>query len=108
MTILESLACMTPINIDTIIERICIERELDPEADYDLTYKDNTFYILALADLYYQLYLMPDMREQDITITLPERQYYFKRAQELYSKYEEDSFTGETWGYIGNKFNKIK
>ena len=108
MTILESLACMTKINIDNIIEKICIDRNLDSTAEYDVTYRLSIDYNLALADLYYQLYFMPDFKEQDISITFPERQYYFKRAQEIYSKYEETSFSGEIYGYIGNKFNKIK
>jgi len=108
MTIAESLSCMTKINIDNLIEKICIDRGLDSTLDYDATYRISANYNLVLADLYYELYMMPDLKEQDLTITLPERQYYFKRAQEIYAKYEEDSFTGETYGYVGNKFNKIK
>lgn len=108
MTIADSLSCMTKINIDNIIEKICIDRNLDSTLEYDATYRVSIDYNLALADLYYQLYLMPDMKEQDITITLPERQYYFKRAQEIYSKYEESSFTGEIFGFVGSKFNKVR
>ena len=108
MTIAESLSCMTKINIDNIIEKVCIDRGLDSTAEYDATYKNNINYLLATADIFIELYSIADIREQDIVITLPQRKYFYEQAQRIYSQYEQDSFTGEIFGFVGSKFNKVR
>ena len=108
MTIAESLMCLTKINIDDIIEKVCIDRGLDSTMDYDATWKDSISYQLAKADIFMELYSIADIKEQDITITLPQRTYFFDQAQKLYSQYEESSFTGEIFGFVGSKFNKVR
>lgn len=108
MTIFESLACCTTIDIDNIIEKKCIDRNIDSTLDYDATYRLSPDYNLALADIYMELFMMPDIKEQDIVITLPQRTYFFDQAQRIYSKFEETSFHGDIYGFTGNKLNKIR
>lgn len=108
MTVLESLTCISQYPTDLIASKLLIDRELDGALTYDSTYRTNSNYQLALADIYMYLYTAPDLKEQDITLTLATRDNYYNLAQKIYGKYDTSEYEGIVYGMIGKKLNYVQ
>lgn len=108
MTVLESLTSISQYPIDLIATKLLIDRGLDGTLIYDSTYRTNQDYQLALADIYMYLYTAPDLKEQDITLTLATRDNYYNLAQKIYGKYDSTEYEGIIYGMIGKKLNYVQ
>jgi hypothetical protein len=108
MTIAESLMSLNPYPIpNSTVEKICTDRGLDKDTTYTKTIGESQDYELATADIYLFLFDSPNLIEQAVGITqLAEvKKQLLKRANQIYSKYEDSKFRGKKFGFIGENYN---
>ncbi len=105
MTIAQALAALTtyPVPANTI-EAIAIERALTITDPFDATVAESKGYKLSQADVFMFLYGAPDLQDQDIRISLKDRETFRKRANAIYADYGDPKFSGRKYGFIGEKF----
>lgn len=108
MTVGESIISRSlyPIASD-FVEVACIDRDLDKDAEYTKEIGISQSYELALADTLMFIHDSPNLKEQDSSITNFESilESLMKRANDIYSKYDDDKFTGIRTGYVGENWN---
>ena len=87
MTIAESLLSLNtyPIPANTI-EKYCIERGLVTTDDFTLVVSQSDAYRLATADVYLWLYTAPDLKEQQISFNVEERENFLEMANSIYDE----------------------
>lgn len=106
MTILEALKSINPYPIqDNTIIKICLDRGLEWTDEYIGTLNGIEPFDLATADIYTYLYSAPSLREQEISLTVADRDNYYKLAFVLYGKWDDDTLSSGQYGYIGEDFN---
>lgn len=108
MTILEALTSLNsfPIPINAM-EKACVDRGLTSSEDYTALIGISEAYELATADIYMWLYGQPSLVEQEVGINqlLEVKKGFLAFANRIYAKYNDDKFSGNTYGYIGENFN---
>lgn len=106
MTILESLQSNTPYPVSPItIEKLCVMRGLVSSTVFSQAIGESEAYQLCEADLYLFLFTAPDLREQEITINLQDRQNYQLLANKIYNKFGDSKYVGKTYGNRGEDWN---
>ena len=108
MTTLEALISesMYPIPENAIL-RICVFRELDSSLDFSNTIATSEAYELATADIFRQLSTSPDLMEQETSVKNVSEvlKNLDKKANTIYAKYDDDAYTGQKFGFIGENYN---
>ena len=108
MNISEALTTFTTYPIpSTQVEKACIDRGLVSTDEYTKSISESEEYELATADLYLWMHSAPNLKEQEISFSFSsdERDSFLEIANSIYGKYDDDKFTGRTFGFIGEDFN---
>ena len=106
MTILEALTALNTYPIPTnTIEKICIERALTSSDTFDIAVSQLDSFKLATADVYLFLYGAPDLREQEISIGIEERDNFLYLANLIYGEFEDPKYSGFNYGFVGEDLN---
>ncbi len=106
MTIKQALQALVSYPVPALfIDKICLQRSLLPDSELDASAALSEKYELAEADLYMYMYTAPDLKEQEISISVKERRNYFHKAQIVYGKYDDEKHIGLEFGFIGENYN---
>ncbi len=102
MTILEAIKSSTVYPVPVVnIEKMCIDRGLDKDMEYTQEIGSSQSYRLATADLYLFLYASNSITEQEVKISVNEKDRYKDLANAIYGEYDDPKYTGLTYGFIG-------
>lgn len=106
MNILSALLtiCIYPIPTD-VIQKICIERGLNPSDIFTLLIAETQAFQLAKADVYLWLFTSPDIKEQEIAFTQADRDNFLYLANVIYYAWDDPKFSGNNYGFVGENFN---
>lgn len=108
MTILEALQAINSYPITkTHIEVICLDRDLVSTDEYTKIIGVSQGYELATADIWFYLAFHPSLVEQEVGINNGQaiKKQMLAIANKIYQKYDDDKFTGNTYGMIGENWN---
>ena len=106
MTIQESLLSLNSYPIlASFIEKVGIDRNLDITLAYTSVIAVSQSYELATADVYKWLFSCPNLKEQEVSLTIQERTDFLNTANSIYSKYNDTKFSGQRVGYKGENWN---
>ncbi len=90
MTLLEALRYKLDYPLDEpVMELILLDRGLDGSELYDAEVGKSRPFVGAVADGFKKLVTTPDVGESGITISLPDRELFIKRMNELYDEIGE-------------------
>lgn len=104
MTVSEALHSLVSYPIPALrVEAICIARNLDKDSELNKSVIDSSLYKLATADVYSYMITAPDLKEQDVSISLADRKYYKQQANIIYSEQGENK--GGNYGFKGENWN---
>ena len=87
------------------IEKICIERGLLISDTFDATVAVSESFKLAEADLYMFLFIAPSVGEQEISISMGDRENCRVKANLVYKEYDDPKFNGTNYGFVGEDLN---
>ena len=86
MTVLEALRTSVGYPLDSrYLERIMLDRCLDPQAEYNGPAKD---FMLARADVYMALVTTPNISEDGFSLTVADRSMLASMAESIYRRGE--------------------
>ena len=108
MTILESLISLNTFPIpQLVIEKICIDRGLEPLGTYLIGVGSSQGYQLAKADTWEWLAITPDLTEQEIGLKISDEVKKGLKAQAdtIYGTYGDSKFSGLRFGFVGEFYN---
>jgi hypothetical protein len=108
MTNLDAILSISiyPIPVNTV-ERYCVDRGIVSSIDYTKEIGISKEFELITADVYDYLSEYFDIKEQDSSINgdVNLRDIFRKKANEIYAKYEDPKFKGQTIGFVGEDWN---
>jgi hypothetical protein len=106
MTISEALKSINTYPIlDNKVATICLIRGLDSSTVCTGAILTSESYELATADVLMWLATAPDMTEQEVSLSIKEKQILLNQANVIYGKYGDPNFTGRKYGYKGEDYN---
>lgn len=108
MTVAESLKSINIYPIpDGTIEKICTDRELTVDDDYDKELGESEGFQLATADTYFFLATNPNIVEQAVGLSFAaeEKKRLMAEADRIYGEYDDPKFSGNNYGFIGEDWN---
>ncbi len=106
MTVNEALLQLSNYPIpDKTIEKYIVVRGLISGDLFDSVMAESEAYKLVEADIYNWLYTSPDLVEQEINFTQPERDNFLRLANSSYALYDDSKYTGTNFGFVGEDFN---
>lgn len=106
MTILEALQSATnyPVPVNAI-ERFCLDRALTSSTTFTAGISQSQGFQLALADVYFWMYGAPSISEQNISLSVVQRENYLNMANKIYGQYDDPKFSGSKYGFVGEDWN---
>ena len=87
------------------IEKIAIGRGLTIGDTYNGTVAESEAYQLAEADVFLFMYSAVDIGEQEIRMSVGDREDFLNKANMIYGLYDDPKFTGVRYGFIGDTYN---
>ena len=108
MTVAQALKSINAFPIpDLFIQKVGVDRVLDTTVEYTVGISVSGPYELALADVYFYLYTQPSITEQEVGInnTQEIKKGFLAAANRIYEKYNDPKYSGEKYGFIGDKWN---